>query len=395
MRVLCGMFVGLTLLCGTAAADCPPLQAIAGFVSLGDSEIKALDRVAMRSDRDAVDGYATIEGKVCRQSYHVADGQPTPDDAAMQAAYRAQLANLHAETVFSGDGQITARMQGSAGERWMVVYSQPGEIAVVVVDAQPRTQTLTAPSGHDYRLIGHMPAYVADAPEITENGKFDFHVEDPAGDNDVPVSGRAIHVVYRLAAGAKDASDVEIAGNYRQRFKELGAQFLSLKSDARTVARIDENGRAIWFSVYSQPGEISLYVVEEKPVQAKAENVAAGTLRQSLAANGRVALYINFDFNKATLKPDAAAVIAEVVALLQADAGLSLMVEGHTDSVGTREYNAKLSAQRAAAVVQALVAKGIAAGRLDSAGLGASKPLAGNETADGRARNRRVELVKR
>ena len=80
--------------------------------------------------------------------------------------------------------------------------------------------------------------------------------------------------------------------------------------------------------------------------------------------------------------------------LLKENPGLKLTVEGHTDDVGSRAANEKLSRERAAAVVDALAAAGIARDRLKSAGPGPAKPLADNATSEGRARNRRVELVK-
>ena len=102
-----------------------------------------------------------------------------------------------------------------------------------------------------------------------------------------------------------------------------------------------------------------------------------------------------FDSGKATLRPDADAVIERVHALLQADPALKLSIEGHTDDVGSDAANLKLSTARAAAVVTALVKRGIAAERLTSGGHGEAKPLADNATSSGRAKNRRVELVKR
>lgn len=369
------------------AQACPPLQALAGW--RGDApELKDYDQVELRTGAD----YAQVAGKVCRQSYRI-DGA-APGDAQVQAAYRAQLHTLGADTLYEADGQTTARQTANGVERWLVVYSQPGEVSVVVVDRQLPQRVLTAPGGNDYRLLGHMPDYVAAAPQIEDPGKMDFHVEDPGGDNDVAVSGRAIHIQYALKPGARGNSNADVAYNYRARLQELGAQFLSIGDDGRTTARIEEQGRAIWFGIYNQPGEIWVRVIEEKPPAAKPAATTASALRQGLDKDGRVALYINFDFNKATLRPDADAVIGQVAALLQSDAALRLTVEGHTDGVGTREYNQKLSQQRAESVAQALVRRGIAANRLGAAGLGASRPLAGNDSAEGRARNRRVELVK-
>ena len=98
--------------------------------------------------------------------------------------------------------------------------------------------------------------------------------------------------------------------------------------------------------------------------------------------------------DKATLRPDASAVVAEIHRLLSNDPSLRLSIDGHTDSTGTAERNRELSRQRAEAVQAALVAKGIAADRLQAQGFGPDQPLADNATEDGRAKNRRVELVR-
>jgi outer membrane protein OmpA-like peptidoglycan-associated protein len=120
----------------------------------------------------------------------------------------------------------------------------------------------------------------------------------------------------------------------------------------------------------------------------------AESLKAELEKNGHVALYINFDFNKATLRPDAKPIIAQVLKLLQDNPDLKLSLEGHTDNVGSHDYNVKLSQMRAAAVVSSLVTAHIAPGRLSSGGSGPDRPIADNDTEKGRAKNRRVELVK-
>ena len=87
--------------------------------------------------------------------------------------------------------------------------------------------------------------------------------------------------------------------------------------------------------------------------------------------------------------------MAEIGKLLQADPALRLGVEGHTDNAGTPAHNQTLSEARAREVVRLITSQGIAAARLQAAGFGQSRPLADNATEAGRAKNRRVELVKR
>ena len=121
----------------------------------------------------------------------------------------------------------------------------------------------------------------------------------------------------------------------------------------------------------------------------------ASSLADAIGRAGRVAVYgIHFDTGKAEVLPDSEQVLTEIVKLLQQDASLKLRVEGHTDNQGAAASNQTLSERRAQAVVAWLVSHGVSASRLTSAGFGQSKPVADNQTDDGRAKNRRVELVK-
>jgi outer membrane protein OmpA-like peptidoglycan-associated protein len=122
----------------------------------------------------------------------------------------------------------------------------------------------------------------------------------------------------------------------------------------------------------------------------------AAALGSDIKSTGHVAVYgINFDTNKAVVRPDSKPALDEIAKLLKADAALKLKVVGHTDMVGTIEANMTLSQARAEAVVQALVGQyGIGASRLKGYGVGPLAPVASNENDDGRAKNRRVELVK-
>jgi len=100
---------------------------------------------------------------------------------------------------------------------------------------------------------------------------------------------------------------------------------------------------------------------------------------------------VNFDFDKAEIRPDAAVILDEAASMLGSSSG-TVRVEGHTDSVGAEAYNQSLSERRANAVKDYLAGKGVDSSRLSAAGFGESNPVASNDTADGRALNRRVEL---
>ena len=101
---------------------------------------------------------------------------------------------------------------------------------------------------------------------------------------------------------------------------------------------------------------------------------------------------INFDFDKSNIKPQYHAGLDQVVTVLEQNPGLNVEVQGHTDNVGTQQYNQRLSERRAMSVKNYLVSKGIAKDRLTATGYGFSRPLTTNETEEGRAKNRRVQL---
>src|SRR5438445_2708184 len=129
---------------------------------------------------------------------------------------------------------------------------------------------------------------------------------------------------------------------------------------------------------------------------AVAAPVNAAALNSNLANTGQVTLCgIHFDFAKADIKPESKPQIDEIAKVLTANPALKLRVTGYTDNIGTAEHNQGLSRRRADAIVAALVANyAIVADRLSAAGLGATAPVANNDTEEGRAQNRRVELFK-
>jgi len=139
-------------------------------------------------------------------------------------------------------------------------------------------------------------------------------------------------------------------------------------------------------------GNFRVEVVKINFPVAKPDNV----LEQQLTQEKRAVTYgIYFDFAKATLKPESEPVLKEIAQALKDNPDWKLTVEGHTDNIGGDAYNLDLSKRRALAVKEALVAQyNIAPDRLANDGFGASRPVESNDTLEGRARNRRVELVR-
>lgn len=135
-------------------------------------------------------------------------------------------------------------------------------------------------------------------------------------------------------------------------------------------------------------------VCETKAREQRMELVKSEEMASEISLNGRIALYgILFDHDKATLRADSQTTLEEVARLLKEKSELKILVVGHTDASGSFAYNRGLSQQRAESVVADLVSKGISAQRLFPVGVAFASPVAANISEDGRAKNRRVELV--
>lgn len=138
-----------------------------------------------------------------------------------------------------------------------------------------------------------------------------------------------------------------------------------------------------------------LIVVTPQQMEKKMTFVNADDMKRALSDSGKVALYgVYFDTDKDVVKAESQPTLNEIAKLLKSNPSLRLRVVGHTDDQGKTDYNLDLSRRRAASVVRELTGKmGIAANRLDAFGCGQYSPVAPNGSEDGRAKNRRVELV--
>ena len=190
--------------------------------------------------------------------------------------------------------------------------------------------------------------------------------------------------------------------NYQNAINSIGGEVVyeRLPRDGdggETTLKVNTGGKEVWVRV--EPGIFSaptqsykLWIVE---VAAMQQVVSANKLLDELNKAGFIALYINFDTGKWDLKADGKATVAEIVKMLKSAPALKVAIEGHTDNVGSASANKTLSENRARSVMAAIVAGGIDAARLSSAGYGQERPIADNRGEEGRAKNRRVELVRK
>ncbi|MFZ4765539.1 MAG: OmpA family protein [Roseimicrobium sp.] len=156
-----------------------------------------------------------------------------------------------------------------------------------------------------------------------------------------------------------------------------------------------QNGQKDWLGIPVDQTLVRLDVCEVKSREQRMQLVRSEEMASQIALNGRIALYgILFDFNSSAIKPESETTLAEIAKLLSAKPDLKVLVVGHTDTVGSFEFNRKLSTDRAEVVVKHLASNyGIAGRRLFPVGVSFASPVATNTTDEGRAKNRRVELV--
>jgi outer membrane protein OmpA-like peptidoglycan-associated protein len=245
----------------------------------------------------------------------------------------------------------------------------------------------------DPALFTRMPNYWGDWVEEKEFAAQDFRASK---DKDEHVEGHFLKYLYRFdnSRGAA-ASPLQVMRNYQNAAKRIGGKVL-FENDELTTLLVTKDGKETWVSVEPYGEQITLVIVERQAMQ---QNVTADAtaLQGGLAQVGHVEVPgIFFDTNKSDLKPESKPALDEVAKLLKTNPSMRIWVVGHTDSVGSPESNVTLSNARAAAVIKALTQQmGIDPGRLAPHGAGPYSPVATNKTEEGRARNRRVELVER
>jgi OmpA-OmpF porin, OOP family len=236
-----------------------------------------------------------------------------------------------------------------------------------------------------------MPGYSISDCDTKDFDAFNFET----GKKDkTRVEGRRTKLTYRVEDRSKEPSVLAIVRNYENAIKSVQGTVLFVDTNRWVNGKIAKDGKEIWVQAERGNGLIWLTLVE-KAGMAQEIVANADAFGKDIKSTGHVAVYgIYFDTGKFEVKSESQAALQEVAKLLLSDSGLKLFVVGHTDSAGQFEANMKLSQARAEAVVQALTkSHGVAATRLRAQGAGPIAPVASNRTEEGRAKNRRVELV--
>lgn len=268
----------------------------------------------------------------------------------------------------------------------------------------------------DFPYISLPPGYVSNGqPETKKIARFPFWVKGQAhwvegrfylvniypgkeGDYNPYELRRNLEALITQMGGVKVSEEKIPYDTIKSWGDEIAMGFLTglgdiynVPANTYLVRRDDGN---IWIHFAQDTAQGGLIVGQEKAFVATAILLPASELKKQLDAAGKVSLQVNFATDKTEILPDSLPQIEQVVQLLKDDPALKLAVNGHTDSSGDAAHNRTLSEGRAASVVAALAARGIDGSRLHAAGFGDSQPVADNDTPEGKAKNRRVELVR-
>lgn len=252
----------------------------------------------------------------------------------------------------------------------------------------------------DTPYFSGMPNYFIYDAEDIEFDSYNFY----NGKDCTTVEGKKFKRTYALKENAQRASVIQISRNYANAIRNMGGNVLyeGTPQDAdcaennglqMVVGKVLKNGREMWVEVVSYNGDDYRLTIVLK--EAMKQDVTASYMLEALNRDGFITLYINFDPGQSTIKPESQPIIDQIIAMMKANPDIKISVEGHTDNIGNPKSNMILSENRARAVVSAIVNQGVNANRLSYIGHGQERPIADNKTEEGRAKNRRVELVKK
>lgn len=271
----------------------------------------------------------------------------------------------------------------------LIVFCALYLFALPVVSANPD-------DGASVPYFSRMPNYYVDDNMDRDFDEFNFITADGIQ----TVEGKKYQAIYSINDDKTAASALQIIRNYGNAVLSMSGtklydgEFPEGRVGRVATFKVTKGDKELWLdvNVYNDGNAFTVTLIEK---EAMRQDITAGNLLNSLNSAGHVAVYLNFDTGRADIKPEHDPILTEVYRLLADNPNLKLTIEGHTDTIGAAADNKLLSEKRAQAVVNTLVQRGISPDRLNAIGYGYEKPIADNSTEEGRAKNRRVELVKR
>ena len=236
----------------------------------------------------------------------------------------------------------------------------------------------------DHPLFNRLAGFKITDYSYEEFGSEEFFDEQ---DNSIMVEGEKTYIYYE---SEELVAPLKVIRNYGNAARQIGGKAVEYTGNQVNI-NIRKDGKEIWAKVYAGDYYYSLTIVEKADVK---QEITANDMLNALNTTGKAVLYINFDTGESTIRDESKPIVDQIILLLKSNAGINISIEGHTDSQGDNASNLTLSENRARAVMNAIVTGGIDSNRLISKGFGEDKPIADNATEEGRAKNRRVELIK-
>ncbi len=243
----------------------------------------------------------------------------------------------------------------------------------------------------DHPFFTRMPNFYIEA--CTQSfDKLEYYISAEATDSK---EGDLTTISYKFPddASLKVPSQLQIIRNYENAITKLGGKRIYVDNQYLSYS-LKKNSKEYIICVQMANGNIdhTLAVID---VQLMVQEITANDILDALNKDGYIALNILFDIGKSTIQNESLTMVDQISDMMRNNAALNISIEGHTDNVGDAASNKKLSNDRAKAVMDALVTKGIDKTRMSFVGWGSEKPVADNRTEEGRAQNRRVEIVKK
>ncbi len=237
----------------------------------------------------------------------------------------------------------------------------------------------------DHPMFNRISGFSIKEYTVEEFGSHTFTLN---GESESIIEGTKTTIYYECDC---EEAPLKIVRNYTNAIKNIGGKIYE-PSNNRGYMFLKQGNKETWAEVYASDYYYDLTIVEKGEVE---QEITANAILKELNETGKAILYINFDSGKSTIKKESIPIVEQIIEMMNQAPEISISVEGHTDSDGSNESNQKLSEARAKAVVDAIVKSGINATRLSSAGFGEEKPIADNSIEEGKAKNRRVELIKK
>jgi OmpA-OmpF porin, OOP family len=257
------------------------------------------------------------------------------------------------------------------------------------------SQDTDAENCQDPPQFNRLPTYYIRSCEVNDFNFFNFPI-GKSSEEVKRIEGKYWMVDYYVKDGQKASTPLAEIRNYQAAIQKAGGKIVYLDDSdlMRVTGMFTKDGAETW--MYVSPRDLgsglTVTVVQQ---EAMKQEITSSAMMDSLKATGHISLAINFDTGKSTIKDDSKPIVDQMIDLMKSNPDLKVEIQGHTDNVGKADANKKLSQDRADAVKKALTDAGIAAARMTAMGYGDTKPVASNDTDEGKAKNRRVELVKR